>query len=356
MNLYSELQKLYDSLYDEKSKTIFLNRLSVNLSNKIEYMVNIFRAGIDSDCPDYTIVDYYDGLKTQSINHSIIVYGASSSGNVRFLFNKNFGYDDILCFCDKDEEKQRVGFNGKKVISPEELLENHKDKKILIESKFFYDEIYKYLLSNGVSPQNIIRHMNYGIQYVDYEYMNFGNDELFIDAGCFDCGTIFDFLKKVNNSFKKIIAFEPDEDNYNKCVEIIREKNLLDRVTIVNGALWKENTILNFSSDSSNGDCSYVSDLETENTVRGFKLDDIVKNERVTFIKMDVEGSELNSLIGAEETIKRFKPKLAICIYHKKEDITEIQRYLLELVPEYRFGIRHYNDIMYETVLYAFIP
>jgi hypothetical protein len=70
---------------------------------------------------------------------------------------------------------------------------------------------------------------------------------------------------------------------------------------------------------------------------------------------MDIEGSELKALHGAENTIKNNKPKLAICIYHKPEDITEIQRYLMSIVPEYKFGIRHYADHEFETVLYAFI-
>ena len=59
--------------------------------------------------------------------------------------------------------------------------------------------------------------------------------------------------------------------------------------------------------------------------------------DRITMIKMDVEGAELESLKGARKTIQRDKPKLAICIYHKPEDMTEIPLYIKELVPEYRF-------------------
>jgi hypothetical protein len=84
-------------------------------------------------------------------------------------------------------------------------------------------------------------------------------------------------------------------------------------------------------------------------------LDEYLKNEKepVTFIKMDLEGAELNALKGAEQTIKEQKPKLAISIYHKPEDIWEIPNLLLELVPDYKFYIRHYTLIGAETVLYA---
>lgn len=98
------------------------------------------------------------------------------------------------------------------------------------------------------------------------------------------------------------------------------------------------------------------SPVESNTTVKGISIDSFLKNENITFIKMDIEGSELNALKGAEETIRKNKPKLAVCIYHRPEDITDIQDYLMELVPEYQFGIRHYTDHAFETVLYAFVP
>ena len=88
-------------------------------------------------------------------------------------------------------------------------------------------------------------------------------------------------------------------------------------------------------------------------TTEGVSLDEIVKDEKVSYIKMDVEGSELKALQGAKETIKNNKPKLAICIYHKPEDILDLLTYILELVPEYKLSIRHYTSCMWETVLYA---
>ena len=83
-------------------------------------------------------------------------------------------------------------------------------------------------------------------------------------------------------------------------------------------------------------------------------IDGIVK-EKVTFIKMDIEGSELKALHGAEQKIKKYKPKLAICIYHKVEDIIDIPSYIHSLVPEYKFYIRHYSFGQAETVLYAIV-
>ena len=75
--------------------------------------------------------------------------------------------------------------------------------------------------------------------------------------------------------------------------------------------------------------------------------------ERITFIKMDVEGAELKSLMGACNTIRRDRPKLAISIYHKDKDMVRIPLYIRSLIPDYRLYVRHYSNNANETVLYA---
>ena len=85
-------------------------------------------------------------------------------------------------------------------------------------------------------------------------------------------------------------------------------------------------------------------------------IDNVVDSKRVTFIKMDIEGSELSALRGAETTISKSKPKLAICVYHKPEDLISIPQYINSIVPEYKFFLRHHQFISWETVLYAIPP
>ena len=88
--------------------------------------------------------------------------------------------------------------------------------------------------------------------------------------------------------------------------------------------------------------------------VNGERIDDIVNAEGATFIKLDVEGAEIEALQGASETIQKCHPKLAICIYHKSTDILDLGKYILSLNPEYKMAIRHYTLTNCETVLYAF--
>jgi hypothetical protein len=68
---------------------------------------------------------------------------------------------------------------------------------------------------------------------------------------------------------------------------------------------------------------------------------------------MDIEGSEMNALRGAENIIIQHRPKLAICVYHKPADLWEIPLYLKELVSDYKLHLRHHSDFLNETVCYA---
>lgn len=77
------------------------------------------------------------------------------------------------------------------------------------------------------------------------------------------------------------------------------------------------------------------------------------EQDKISFIKLDIEGAELRSLQGAGRIILRNRPRLAVCLYHKKEDYWKISCYLKSLVPEYRLYIRHYSNYSAETVLYA---
>ena len=77
------------------------------------------------------------------------------------------------------------------------------------------------------------------------------------------------------------------------------------------------------------------------------------KLPRVDFIKMDVEGHELKVLAGARETIKTFKPSLALSAYHRGDDLIKLPKFLLELNPGYKFYLRHCTSILGDTVLYA---
>ena len=95
-----------------------------------------------------------------------------------------------------------------------------------------------------------------------------------------------------------------------------------------------------------------------EQDVFTVSLDEILEEygiKHIDIVKMDIEGAELKALEGAQNTIMNYKPKLAICIYHKPEDLWEIPLLIQSWVPDYKFYVRHYGERFYGTILFATI-
>jgi hypothetical protein len=90
-----------------------------------------------------------------------------------------------------------------------------------------------------------------------------------------------------------------------------------------------------------------------DHAIRIESLDSYLDGQKITMLKADVEGMEMALLTGAAETIRTYRPKLAICVYHYPADIPVISAYLQSLVPSYRFALRHHSPQLMETVLYA---
>lgn len=223
-----------------------------------------------------------------------------------------------------------------------------------------HDYIYKYRdqysktyksLSDKVSRQTMIGFLNTRIGgnasyinkycvdegYFPANLVEFGDDEVFIDCGAYDGDTLSAFIKAigVHNKYKRIYALEPDPSNYDKL-----EKNCgnLKSVSLLKIGAYDESTTLSFANEATGA--SHI-DQDGDISICVDRLDNIISSEeRVTFIKMDLEGSELQALKGAKEIIKRCRPILAISVYHKKEDLIAIPEYLKKILPGYRFYLR----------------
>ena len=76
-------------------------------------------------------------------------------------------------------------------------------------------------------------------------------------------------------------------------------------------------------------------------------------NVESIFLKMDIEGGEFDALQGALETLKKYRPLLAISIYHRIDDYIRIPYFLKNNLEGYRFFIRHHSRLADETVLYC---
>lgn len=223
------------------------------------------------------------------------------------------------------------------------------------KSKMTYSGMIKYLQTANKKdfPTLYVVDVQYFI-----EEMRFSKDEIFIDCGAYDGNTIDDFLKYCRE-YKKIIAFEPDPSNF---YSLSKKYDNNPKIDLINAGVYDKDGVITFETCGDGGSRisnSTSSDTFDTNVVTiQIRAIDGLNLEEVSFIKMDIEGVELNALKGAEKTILRDKPKLAICIYHSNEDMIYIAEYIHNLVPEYKIYVRqhlHYPET-YETVLYAIMP
>jgi len=146
------------------------------------------------------------------------------------------------------------------------------------------------------------------------------------------------FPLTVVDTCSHIYMVEPST-TFHKCLNKTFE-NHLDKVTIFNTAIGNEDGMITFNEDSLDGMISDVStnDLQQMSIL---KVDTLFKNgEKITYLKADIEGFEAEMLKGAEQTIKRNKPKIAITTYHTQNDPKEIISLIKGFVPEYNYYVK----------------
>ena len=185
-------------------------------------------------------------------------------------------------------------------------------------------------------------------QYFVEGIIHLGPNEVFVDGGAFVGDTVERIIAETGNHFAKMYALEPDKDNHRTLQEKFGEDDLIVPIKAGLGRMHQE---LFFISNEDNCEAGRIAEDGNE-VVMIESIDESISGP-VTFIKLDVEGYEMDTLRGARKTIQKNKPTLAICLYHKAEDLYEIPQYIHALVPEYRLFVRHHTGGVAETVLYA---
>lgn len=191
-------------------------------------------------------------------------------------------------------------------------------------------------------------HYKYVYVYDQYSIENVveaQNGDVVADVGAFIGDTSLYFGKKVGST-GKVYAFEISS----KSIEIGNENmnaNGIKNVIFVNKAVSDKIGTIKFNKNNNDSmNCiadtviSYNGDSYGE--VETITIDDFFfkKGINLDFIKADIEGAEMMMLNGAKETIKTYKPVLAICLYHKKYDFMEIPRFISSCCSDYKFYFR----------------
>lgn len=352
MNYYNKLLKIKrikDKLLDQESEAIFNARIDYMITRKEDpYIEAIWPFLNNMYCPDLLSV-----LNKRNGQPIIIIFGCGHDGKRTKDVLEKCGYI-ANCFCDNDINKIGKFIYGLPVVSLNEI-KKYNNYLVVLASRLYKKEMYSQLVEMKIPKENIIlpdHPIVLGTSKLQYfDTFKFDKDEVFLDAGAYDGDTTQKFILSTNGLYKGIYVLEPLDKQFQYIKKISKEEGWKN-ITLYQKAVWNCKQKLHFC-DMEMG--SAVVENDTGVYVQGESIDNIVGDDKITFIKMDVEGSELRALEGARKTIQSNKPKLAISIYHKYEDIIDLPLKILDIVPEYKFYIKHYTTDIWETVLYAFV-
>ncbi len=211
-----------------------------------------------------------------------------------------------------------------------------------IESKETLKKIVNFRLNRDIKN---LEYFQYRIDKQYFEpFTQLNNEPSFIDGGGFDGETSINFAKLYPN-YKNIYYFEP-----NKAALLASQEKLdnLSNIHYFQKGLWSKTDYLLFNSTlGSASKLTSQGNIKIETT----SIDELI-NSKIDFIKLDIEGAEYDALIGAKQLICKYKPLLAICVYHNQTDFIRIPKLLLSYNKNYKIYLRHYTQGVFETVMY----
>jgi FkbM family methyltransferase len=183
--------------------------------------------------------------------------------------------------------------------------------------------------------------------YAPERLFKFADDEVYVDGGSYDGDTIRSFIERVGGRYADIYAFEPDPVTFERLKANFRDE---PRVHSIHAGLYSQSGSLRFRDDASRG-AIFADDGDIEMPV--ITVDEALGDRRLTYIKMNIEGAEIDALRGSQKAIRKWLPKLAISVYHRASDLWRIPQLVLELSPDYELYLRQHDGGIIETVLYA---
>lgn len=287
----------------------------------------------------------------------IIIFGCGVKGRQTCRLIKMSEYRDIpLLFCDNKAANWGKEIMGCRVISPHQLEIQYRDYICIVGSSKYRQDILEQLLEEGFPKERILYPGCMGIldgivgwQYFDY--FSPGENEVFIDGGVYDGASSGDFVRWANGKYEAIYGFEANPYCIEKCRRFYADNGIHD-VELIEKGMWDKQLSLGFAGDYSKtsrlaaDDGNEIVELDT--------IDNVLNGRKATFIKMDIEGAEYQALLGAKETIRKYRPRMALSIYYKPQDIIEIPSLLLKCDVEYKYALRQYSSTGDETILYVY--
>jgi len=189
--------------------------------------------------------------------------------------------------------------------------------------------------------------------YFPDELVSLKPDEVFVDCGALDGDSVSWFLRRSGGWFREVVAIEPDPTSAEKLRRFVSELSgtASAKIKVIEAAVGATNGTVHF--DATGTWASKLVDAQGTIEVSRRTLDDILRGRVPTYIKMDLEGAEVDAIAGARRTIQHHAPVMAICLYHRQSDLWEIPLQVRDMTDRYSFYLRRYSDDCWEQVLYV---
>lgn len=251
--MFRKMREVYRLMEDDISKDIFKNRVLWNITGQKKYIDEVVSMYFERMKRTWKLPVHADEIKKMRDligKRRVIIYGIGNCGFVTLaLFCSEMKDVNLVGFCDKMADKVSQ-FYGYPVMKTEDIAKGYEDAFVLItpvEEKA-KKEIKCELIEKGVSESQIIEELSFEDWVIREQYFDevivLEENETFVDAGAFDCGTDVDFIRRCPD-YKEIIAFEPDPAQYSNCLNMIESSKMRD-TKIYNAGLWNKKDMLPF--------------------------------------------------------------------------------------------------------------
>lgn len=360
----SDYKRILKKMQDDKSKEIMYNRIMLDNTNDAYYGINMQHASICGDnfmneCDKTMFLHGKFLLKNNNYKKNIYIIGFSNDAAIpRCTVWLSWIPLNVVCIFDDisvEDEYVYDATGGKyiDVLSFDKLKSFSYQDSVFIIGNSNYEYMKNILIKDfNIDKENIfvfrsntMHERNF--QYFGESFIEMGDNEVFVDGGAFDFYSSYDFSRWTYGRYKKIYSFEPVEELYELCKEML-DRYQIHSACLYNLGLWNKKDQICFDNL---GSASRVND-KGEMLLQVDTIDNILDKEKATIIKLDIEGAEYEAIQGAEWTIRKYKPTLMICVYHKPNDILKLTNLILSYNKNYKIYARHYGYTIYETVLY----
>ena len=287
--------------------------------------------------------------------YSLLADATSKSLYIELLAFRLLGHRKVLLSTNNAERKKYEQFVKSK-IDYEDCLNSNFNTKSLFKStwKHYNHDVSVYLTERGLLNASFLK--QYECITDNGLIITYESDDIIVDCGGCWGDTTIEFSNKTGVN-GKVYVFEFVPYNLN----ILRKNLALNphftaNTEIIENPCWDLDDIPVYIVDEGPGSRVLFHKIPGAIKTQTKTIDSVIDEKnicKVDFIKMDIEGAELNALKGAKNTISKFKPKLAISIYHSPADLYEIALWINGLKIGYKFWIRHFSIHAEETVLFA---